>query len=97
MIALRPFGATPRAVVPDRRRVAAAFGAVLRAERERAGLSQEALADLANIHRTTPSLYERGLRQPTLLCLFTLAARLGTPPENLVAQTRVLLATCRDD
>jgi len=40
----------------DHRRVAWAFGAVLRITRNGALLSQERLAELADIDRTTPSL-----------------------------------------
>ena len=53
-----------------RRAVAAAvrteFGKVLGESRRERGLSQEQLAELADLDRTTPSLLERGLRQPTL-------------------------------
>ena len=47
-------------------RVAKAFGVALRAARTDAGISQEHLAELADIDRTYPSLMERGLRQPTI-------------------------------
>jgi transcriptional regulator with XRE-family HTH domain len=50
----------------DQRRVAKAFGAVLKSTRTNAGISQEKLAELANIDRTYPSMLERGIRQPTL-------------------------------
>ena len=78
----------------DRRRVAIAFGRVLKALREEAGLSQEAFALLAGLDRTTPSLYERGIRQPTLTYLFMLAEALGTEAEHLVIQTRLRLEGC---
>ena len=79
------------AQAPSRYRVATAFGDVLRALREDAGLSQEAFAQLAGMHRTTPSLYERGLRQPTLTYLFVIALVLETDAERLVADTRFRL------
>lgn len=43
------------------------------------GLTQEALADLAGIHRTEVSLLERGKREPRLGTLVKLAAALEVP------------------
>ena len=79
------------APAPNRFRISIAFGEVLKASREDAGLSQEAFAQLAGMHRTTPSLYERGLRQPTLTYLFVIGLVLEIDPEQLVADTRVRL------
>ena len=42
------------------------FGKVVKAVRERQGVSQEKLAELAEIDRTYVSMIERGIRQPTL-------------------------------
>ena len=50
----------------DQRRVAKAFGTVLKSTRTNAGMSQEKLAELANIDRTYPSMLEHGRRQSTL-------------------------------
>jgi XRE family transcriptional regulator, regulator of sulfur utilization len=72
---------------PDHERVALAFGAVLKLARTGAQLTQEKLAELADIDRTTPSLYERGLRQPTIGMLITLGRALGIEPPLLVAMT----------
>lgn len=52
------------------------FGKVLREARERSKLSQEALADLADLDRTYVSLLERGRRQPSLTTMLALAAAL---------------------
>ena len=49
------------------------FAANLRAHRDRAGLSQEALADLCNLHRTEISLLERCKRSPRLETIVILA------------------------
>lgn len=72
---------------PKRNHVAIAFGAVLRAARTRAGLSQEALGLACEIDRTYVSLLERGERQPTLSTLFALSEQLQVSAESLVAQT----------
>jgi transcriptional regulator with XRE-family HTH domain len=71
----------------DHRRVAVAFGGVLKRARTGAGLSQEKLAEGANIDRTYPSLLERGLRQPTLAMLIAVAYALQIEPALLVTLT----------
>lgn len=50
-----------------------AFGRRLRVVRNGLGISQEALADLANLDRTYISLLERGKRNPSLVCVAALA------------------------
>jgi len=52
------------------------FGKVLRDARERAKLSQEALADMAGLDRTYVSLLERGRRQPSLTTMLALSTAL---------------------
>jgi transcriptional regulator with XRE-family HTH domain len=42
------------------------FGATVRKHRSKAGLSQEALAELAHLHTNYVSMIERGIRNPTL-------------------------------
>jgi transcriptional regulator with XRE-family HTH domain len=71
----------------DRRRVATAFGAILRTARAGAGISQEELAERADIDRTYPSLLERGLRQPTLSKVIDIANAIGIEPAVLVTLT----------
>jgi len=53
------------------------FAANLRAHRRRLGLSQEALADKCDLHRTEISLLERRKRSPRLETIVSLAAALG--------------------
>ncbi|MDT0630407.1 helix-turn-helix domain-containing protein [Rubrivirga litoralis] len=63
---------------------ASAFGrSLLRARREK-GMSQEALAEAADIHRTFVSFLERGLKQPTLTTLLRLSRALGVPASRFV-------------
>jgi transcriptional regulator with XRE-family HTH domain len=53
------------------------FAENLRAQRDRAGLSQEALADICDLHRTEISLLERSKRSPRLETIVILAQGLG--------------------
>ncbi len=61
------------------------FAANLRLHRNRIGLSQEALADLCDLHRTEISLLERCKRSPRLETIVILARglELSSPAELL--------------
>lgn len=61
-------------------------GVVIRAMRKRRGLSQEALAALANINRTYLSEIERGLAVPSIVTLDKLAGALGEKLSAIVVQ-----------
>ena len=65
--------------------VAAAFGRRLRRVRREALLSQEELADRAEIHRTEISLLERGRREPRYALILKLAGSLEVEPEELAS------------
>lgn len=67
--------------------VAAAFGRILREQRNSTELSQEQLALNADVDRTFVSQMERGIRQPTLTTLFKLARALEVQPSTLVSRT----------
>ena len=62
------------------------FGRIVRRRREAAGVSQEALADRAGLHRTYISLLERGLRNPSLTVISKLARALDTTMTALVGE-----------
>lgn len=62
------------------------FGEVLRERRMALGLSQETLAFNTDLHRTYISLLERGLRQPSLETIFTVAREIGWEPAELIRQ-----------
>jgi transcriptional regulator with XRE-family HTH domain len=62
------------------------FGTVLRRLREAAGLSQEALAEAADVHRNYVGLLERGQRMPTILVVQQLATALGTTASKVMAK-----------
>lgn len=60
------------------------FGDRLRAARRQAGLSQEALAHEAGLHRTYIGSVERGERNIALLNILTLATVLDTDASTLL-------------
>lgn len=63
-----------------------AFGSVLKAKRQAAGLTQEELAFQASLHTTSVSYFERGLRQPTLHTVFMLSKVLSMRASDLVGE-----------
>jgi transcriptional regulator with XRE-family HTH domain len=60
------------------------FGIILQNERRKNGLSQERLAELADLHRTYISDLERGIRNPTITTIFTLCKALNVTPSELL-------------
>lgn len=67
----------------SRGHVSKQVGKRIRELRSRKGLSQEALAAEANLHRTYLGGIERGLRNPSLNNLAKLAKALGVPLREL--------------
>jgi transcriptional regulator with XRE-family HTH domain len=68
------------------KKIAVAFGRVLRESRLQKGISQEKLASICDFDRTYPSLLERGLRSPTLAMVFRLSQALEVNPALLVTK-----------
>jgi transcriptional regulator with XRE-family HTH domain len=64
------------------------FAANLRRIRLERDLSQEALGDLAGLHRTEISLLERGLREPRLSTIVRVSRALKAPPSDLLKGVR---------
>lgn len=62
------------------------FGARVRAERERLGISQEELADRAGVHRTYLGGVERGERNLGVLNLLRIARALHVDPSSLLIE-----------
>ena len=62
------------------------FGRRVRKFRFLRGLSQEALAEKTEIHRTYIGGIERGERNPTLLMIHRIAAALGIAPADLFTE-----------
>ncbi len=74
-----------------------AFAQVLRGRRVKAGLSQEDLAFRSQLHPATISLFERGLRCPTLNTIFLLANAMRVEPELIVSEVAALSPQVGDD
>jgi transcriptional regulator with XRE-family HTH domain len=64
------------------------FGKRLRQIREKVGVSQERLAEMARLHRTYVSSVERGKRNISLLNIDRLASALGISLRQLMPETR---------
>ena len=60
------------------------FGARIRELRKRQGISQEALASLAGVHRTYVGMIERGEKNITLTNIAKLANALGVSIRDLL-------------
>jgi transcriptional regulator with XRE-family HTH domain len=60
------------------------FGAVVRSLREKRGLTQEALAERAEVSATYIGYIERGDNVPTLIVILQIAAALGVRPAELL-------------
>lgn len=60
------------------------FATNLRRQRERNGVSQEALGFASGLHRTEISLLERAGREPRLSTILRLAWALGIKPARLL-------------
>lgn len=71
----------------DRNGDLATFGATVRARRKAMGLSQEALADLAEIDRSHMGKIERGERNVSLLNILRIAKAVGTRASDLLSES----------
>lgn len=69
-------------------RFSATFGQVVRKHRLARQLSQEALSEAAEVHRTYIGLLERGKRAAGLDVANRLAAALDVPLSKLIAETQ---------
>jgi len=66
--------------------LAPSVGRVIRRLRETSGLSQEALAEQAGLHRTYISLVERGRRNISVDALSQVAEALGVYASRVIAE-----------
>ena len=79
--------------MPETTPTALAFGTILRKRRKKRGLTQEDLAEAADVHWKYISLLERGLRQPSLDVLLRLAKSLDASASELVAEVEQDMGT----
>jgi transcriptional regulator with XRE-family HTH domain len=70
----------------QRTRLGAAFGETLRQHRLAAGLSQEALAEAAELHRNYVGMIERGTSSPSLGAITAIANALGVRASDLIRE-----------
>jgi transcriptional regulator with XRE-family HTH domain len=70
--------------------MADAFALVLRRHREAQRLSQESLAEKADLHPTYIGMVERSLRNPTLNVSEAIAKALGIPLSQLIAEAEAV-------
>ena len=75
----------PRSKPPSKEKVRVTFGAALRAHREALELTQEKLAELADLHTNYVSSVERGERNIGLHNIARLAYALDLPVSKLVS------------
>ncbi len=68
----------------EKEKIQKLFGLRLRELRSKADISQEALADRCGLDRTYISGLERGVRNPSLTCIFRVANGLNIQIEELV-------------
>jgi transcriptional regulator with XRE-family HTH domain len=68
---------------------------VLRECRQGKGLSQEELAEAAELDRSFISLLERGIQSPNLVVLFKIAEVLGIPAAEIVARAEAVMQNPR--
>lgn len=73
-------------MIADRRLLPVHFGNRLRACRNRAEISQEALCEMTALYRTEIGLLERGKREPRLSTIIKLASALEVPLHELVGE-----------
>lgn len=73
----------------DRNKDLVAFGATIRTRRKAAGLSQEVLADLAEIDRSHMGKIERGERNVSLLNILRIARAIGAKPSDLLSESGI--------
>ena len=74
-----------------KRNLKTAFGSVLKELREEQGLSQQELADYAEIDRTYVFELERGKYYPSLNVVYKIAEVLNVKPHDLIEKIDVIM------
>jgi transcriptional regulator with XRE-family HTH domain len=74
---------------------AIAFGEVINQLRTEAGLTQDAVAELAQTDRAHISALERAKQGPSIATLFSIADALSIPPGDLISRVDTRLKSLR--
>lgn len=74
----------------DMETIAKLFGKVLKDQRKKKGLSQDALATDSDLDRTYISQLERGKRTPSIETLFKIAQALGVTASGMIRDVEKL-------
>ncbi|MEG3941481.1 MULTISPECIES: helix-turn-helix domain-containing protein [unclassified Microcoleus] len=73
----------------SKRKILRALGDLVRQRRTVLGISQEELGMRANLDRTYISGVERGVRNPSITAIVSLASGLGTTVSNLLEKLEI--------
>ncbi len=84
----KPFHDPVRPMSACRSNLIKCFGAAVQKRRFGLGISQEELAERADLHRTYVANIERGARNPTLLTIKKLANGLGVSTADLLSEAK---------
>ncbi|HLO48558.1 MAG TPA: helix-turn-helix transcriptional regulator [Kamptonema sp.] len=76
---------------PSKKKILCALGHLVRQRRTALGISQEELGLRANLDRTYISGVERGVRNPSLTALTSLANGLGITVSNLLNNLEIVV------
>lgn len=68
-----------------------AFGSALKELRITQNISQEKLAELANLDRSYISLIERGVNSASVITIFKISSALNIEPSELIKKTKLHL------
>ena len=68
-----------------------AFGQALREKRQELGMTQEELAQKANLKRDAIHLYEEGLKEPWLSTVLKISKAFGKPPSSWIGRMDEIL------
>jgi len=68
-----------------------AFGKAVKSLRQEKNISQEKLAEYANLDRSYISLIERGINSASVITLFKIGSALDIDPTDLIAATKAHL------
>lgn len=78
-------------IMAEEKEIRKAFGITVKELRKEKNISQEKLAEYANLDRSYISLIERGINSASVITVFKISSALGIEPEDLLKKTRMQL------